>query len=86
MDPTGFLVGLALLVLSYTITALTTKAPSAPPPPTPDALSAFQIPQIAEGTPQAVVFGDVWVTDWLVLWYGDLESRPITQTSGGGKK
>lgn len=81
-----FLIAFGLMIISAAITALTTKSPSPPPPPTPSALTDFQIPQIDEGTPQAVIFGDVWVTDWMVLWYGDLEARPITETTGGGGK
>lgn len=77
---------LAISVISSAILALTAKRPSAPPPPSPASLSDFQIPQINEGTPQVVIFGTVWIPDWLVLWYGDLETVPITQTAGGGKK
>lgn len=81
-----FLIAFGLMIISAVITQLTTKAPSTPPPPTPSALTDFQIPQIDEGTPQAVIFGDVWVTDWMVLWYGDLEALPITKNTGGGGK
>lgn len=80
-----FFIALALLVVSATITALTTKKPQSD-----DAVAAqigdFQVPTITEGTPQTVVFGDVWLTSWQVLWYGDLESDAIRSQSSGGKK
>lgn len=84
--PWTLIIMLALMILSAVITALTTKAPSRPDAPSPALLADFNLPQIAEGTPQVVVFGDVWLTDWQVLWYGDLRSDEIRKESGGGKK
>ncbi len=77
----NFIFAIALLVVSYAITALMTPKPSVPKPAL---MEDFDLPQIDEGTPQAVVFGDVWTPDWLVLWYGDLRSSPIK--SNGKKK
>lgn len=71
------LVILALMIVSATITALTAKRPAVTPDPAPSLLSDFQIPNITEGTAQTVVFGDVWLTSWQVLWYGDLETEAI---------
>jgi len=51
--------------------------------PKPAALEDFDFPVPEEGTPQAVVFGDVWSTDWMVLGYGNFRTRPI---KSGGKK
>lgn len=48
------------------------------------ALEDFDFPQVDEGTPQAVIFGDVWIEDWHVLWYGNLRTSKIR--SKGGKK
>lgn len=45
--------------------------------PKPSALEDFNFPQVKEGTPQSVVFGDVWISDWHVLWYGNLRSSPV---------
>lgn len=86
MDPWSIAIALILMIISAIITALTTKAPPRPADPTPAIISEFNLPQIAEGTPQVVVFGDVWLTDWQVLWYGDLRSDEIRKESGGGKK
>jgi hypothetical protein len=81
----GFLFSFALFVLSYTITALTAKKPANTTPP-PAAISEFNFPQHEEGTPEPVIFGDVWIEDEMILYYGNLSSQAIRQQSGGGKK
>lgn len=43
----------------------------------PAALEDFQFPQSSEGTPQCVVFGDVWIKDWMVLGVGNYRTSPI---------
>ncbi|MBS0457475.1 MAG: hypothetical protein JSS44_09130 [Proteobacteria bacterium] len=53
-----------------------------PKPPAPAKLSDFHLPQITEGTPQQVVFGDCWLADWMILGYGNYRTRPI-KASGG---
>lgn len=75
-----FLFALGLLIASYFISAM--MAPK-PVKPKPALLSDFDIPQIEEGTPQCVVFGDVWIPDWMVLWYGDYRTSPIMSDVGG---
>ena len=80
------LIALALLVISATITALTTKQPARPADAVASALADFDVPQVDEGTAQTVVFGDVWLTGWQVLWYGNLNSTAITGAKQGGKK
>jgi len=74
----------ALMVISATITALVTKK-SSTTDPAPAQLSEFQVPSIVEGTAQAVVFGDVWLTGWQVLWYGNLETEAIRAAKSGKK-
>jgi len=76
---------IALLVVSYAITALTTKN-TKPKDAVPARLSEFQFPTFDEGTPEAVVFGEVWTNDWMVLWYGELKTEAIKAKSSGGKK
>lgn len=76
----NFLFAIALLIASYIIQRLVTPGPKATPAST---LKDFQVPQVNEGTPQPVIFGDCWTGDWTVLWYGDLKVRAL---SGGGKK
>lgn len=82
--PWNIIIMVALMVVSAVITALTAKAP--PPGPDPALLKDFNLPQVAEGTAQVVVFGDVWLTEWQVLWYGDLRSEGISPPGSGSKK
>ncbi len=77
----ALIVAIVLLIASYVITALTAKKPQEAQPL---AITNFQVPQVDEGTPQSVIFGDVWVPDYQVLWYGNLFSTPID--ANGGKK
>jgi hypothetical protein len=68
------------LIASYIISyALQPKAKG------PDAASQadFDFPQVDEGTPQAVIFGDCWSSDWTVLAVGNFRTSAISQ--GGGK-
>lgn len=76
-----FLFALALMVASYAMQVLLTPKPTKPKPA---AIDEFDFPQIEEGTPQPVVFGDVWTSDWIVLWFGNYRTSPIT--SSGNKK
>lgn len=80
-----FIFSLGLMVLSYTIQALTAKKPT-DNTPKPATLGEFSFPQHEEGTPQAVVFGDCWIEDQMILYYGNLSNTPIRTKSGGGKK
>lgn len=79
-----FVIAIALLVISYAITALTTSRPKNENAPTP--LNDIKFPVPDEGTPQAVVFGDVWTKDWMVLWVGNYKTEEIHGGGGGGKK
>ncbi|MBS0364897.1 MAG: hypothetical protein JSR67_03625 [Proteobacteria bacterium] len=54
-----------------------------PPKAAPATLADVNVPQIEIGKPVAVAFGEVWIDDSNVLWFGDLNTFPITQ---GGKK
>jgi hypothetical protein len=62
-------------ILSY---ALRPKPQTQPP----DTLSDVSVPTIEIGKPVAVAFGEVWVDDSNVLWFGDLSSQPIFASSG----
>jgi len=44
----------------------------------------FDFPQATEGTPQAVVFGDCWVSDFTIIGLGNYRNSPIRKS--GGKK
>ena len=83
----NFVWAIALLIISYAITALTTPRPKKPDDAKPAILKDFQFPLAEEGTPQAVVFGDCWTPDWQVLWVGNYRTEEIrVSTGGGGKK
>lgn len=71
--------GLVMMIVSYTITALITPKPTTPKPGT---LEDFDYPQVSEGTPQPVVFGDCWTGDQFILWYGSLKTQAIRSSSG----
>ncbi len=72
---------IALLVASYAIQIFMTPKQEGPKPA---AFDEFDFPQMEEGTPQIIVFGDVWIDDWMVLWYGNYDTSAIK--SKGGKK
>ena len=69
---------LVFLVASTAVQALLVK------PQTVKAAAAedFDFPQVGEGTPQAVFFGDCWTDGWFVLWYGNMRTGKIKK----GKK
>lgn len=69
---------LVALVAATVLTVLVAKKPA---DPTKASLADFDVPQVGEGTPEAVVFGDVWVQGWQVLWYGNLRTISIKQKS-----
>jgi hypothetical protein len=74
----NFVWAIGMLIASYAITVLLTPKATAATPAT---LDDFDFPQIEEGTPQSVVFGDVWITDWQVLWYGNMRTSAIKSSS-----
>ncbi len=76
-----FVYAIGALIASYAISAAI--APKAETPK-PASLSDFDIPQVEEGTPQAVIFGDVICDGWQVLWFGNMRTSAIK--SKGGKK
>ena len=75
----NFIFAIATLVVSYLLTPK--QKVETPKPAT---LDEFDFPQIEEGTPQCVIFGDVWIPDWTVLWFGNMRTSAIR--SKGGKK
>ena len=76
---------LAILVVSYAITALTTKV-TKPKDAIPARLSEFVFPTHEEGTPQPVIFGECWTSDWMILYYGNLSTESIRAKSESSKK
>lgn len=76
-------VQLAILIISIIVTVATrphakgNQAAAA-------TMDDFDIPQAKEGTPQMIIFGDCWCTDWTVIGMGNFRSSPI-RSGGGGK-
>lgn len=71
---------LVVLIIAAIAAYATRPKPKPPPAAT---LDDVNVPTIDQGTPVAVVFGEVWIDSWMVLWYGNLRNTPITK---GGKK
>ena len=72
-------VQLAIMVISALISyALAPK----PPKPKPAALEEFDIPQSKEGQPFCWIFGECYVPDATVAYWGNLNSSPIKAKGG----
>jgi hypothetical protein len=69
-----FIIAAVALIGAIGLTALMSKGPQQPKPAL---FTDFTLPQSAEGTQQIIVFGDVWLDDWMVLWYGNYRHDPI---------
>lgn len=81
----SFIWAIAFFVVSYAVQALIAKKPAGNDAK-PSTFADFNIPQVQEGTPQAVIFGDCWSSDWTVLHTGNFKSEAIRKTASGGKK
>ena len=75
----NFLWAIGMLIASYAIQAVLAPKPVKPKPA---AFDEFDFPQVDEGTPQAVIFGDVWTSDWQILWFGNYRTSAIKTKSG----
>lgn len=77
---------IGLLIVSYALQALTAK-PAGVSNAKPSTFQDFNFPQFEEGTPQCVIFGDCWTSDWMVLQTGNFKTEAIKKTPTiGGKK
>lgn len=65
---------LAMLAASVLINAALAPKPASAKPAT---IQDFDIPQVKEGTPQSVVFGEVWTADWQVLGFGNFRTKAV---------
>jgi uncharacterized membrane protein len=77
MDPITIGLLIISIALSYALRPRVPKPPAA-------TLADVAIPQIEIGKPIAVAFGEVWVDDSNIIWYGDLSHQPIY--NDGSKK
>lgn len=77
----GWDTAIYFMIASIVISAaLMPKAQATPP----TAFEDIDFPQADEGTPQAVIFGDCWTDDWMVLTVGNYRTEAIK--AKGGKK
>jgi hypothetical protein len=67
-------IALILIVASVLISSLLVHTGKQQKPAT---IKDFDIPQVDEGTPQAVLFGQCWNKGWQCLWYGELATKKI---------
>jgi hypothetical protein len=72
---------IGMMIASYLISAATMPKPQDAPPA---AFDDIDFPQADEGTPQAVIFGDCWSSDWTVLAVGNYKVEELH--ASGGKK
>jgi len=73
-----FAIAIAFLVISQVAMALLTKKPK-----NNITFKDFDFPVPDEGTPQTVIFGDVWLGEWQVLWVGNYFTETIRQKQKG---
>jgi hypothetical protein len=78
---------LILMVASYVITAIFTPSQTqSQAQQAPAGFDEFDFPQVDEGTPQCVFFGECWSPDWTVLAVGNYRTTPIVNGGSGGGK
>ncbi|MDR1890109.1 MAG: hypothetical protein LBQ81_12155 [Zoogloeaceae bacterium] len=68
-----------MFVLSLVISIATAPKPKNAKPA---AFGDFDFPQSSEGSEQIWVFGDVWISDWMVLGIGNYKTEAIKTKSG----
>ena len=69
----------ALFVLSVAISLANQKKTPAPPKAI---IDDFDFPQMDEGTPKAVFFGECWSTGWCVIGLGNFGQTTILKPPG----
>lgn len=77
----NFIFALFALVASAALQVLMTPKPTKPEPAS---IDDFDLPIAEEGTPVPVIFGDVWIDSYQILWYGNLNTSEVK--SDGSKK
>lgn len=82
----GFLISLAVSMVVGVASALLRPASPTPSSPKPATLNDIDVPTAEDGRPVPVLFGTRWVEGINVLWYGDLATEPVKETSKGGGK
>jgi hypothetical protein len=73
MDPITWIYIIILIISLAASYAMRPKPQNAKPP----SLADFSVPTAEEGRDIQVIFGECWIDDPNVLWYGDLRTAPI---------
>lgn len=70
---------MALYALAALVASVVLQIALAPKPAQakPSTFDDFDIPQVDEGTPQCVFFGECWSGDWQVLAYGNFRTSKV---------
>lgn len=69
-------VQLAFLVVSLVLQYVLTPKPKGPEPAN---LEDFDLPTVDPGRKIPVIFGEVWLVDPNIVWYGDLRTEKIKE-------
>lgn len=77
MEPMTWAMIIMMVVSMVLSVALAPKAMQ----PQPGTYDDMNIPQIDEGVPQTVVFGEVWMSDWFVLATGNFRTKKVKAKS-----
>ncbi|MCO1336697.1 hypothetical protein MO867_20430 [Microbulbifer sp. OS29] len=77
----NFLIQIAVMIVAAYVSAALNK----PPKPKPAALTDWDFPTPDEGTRRAIIFGDCWMSSWMVLGVGNYRTRQLKLDSGGKK-
>ncbi len=78
MEPMTW-IAIAMAVASLIISVALAPKPKDTPPST---FNDMNIPQVDEGTPQAVFFGTCWTEDWMVTWSGNFRTKKVKAKQG----
>lgn len=66
----------ALVMIAISLLITTAMAPK-PARREPEQFEDLDFPQVEDGTPQCVVFGDVWISDWTILGLGNYRTTEM---------
>lgn len=78
MDPITWVILIVMLVAAIYVYATMPSPPSKQPP----ALGDLGVPTAEDGREIMMIFGEGWIDDNNVLWYGDLTTTPIQTDEG----
>lgn len=78
MEPMTWAMIIMMVVSMIISIAMAPKATQ----PQPGTYDDMNIPQVDEGTPQTVIFGEVWISDWFVLATGNFRTQKVSAKQG----